>query len=84
MKLLSLLSIAFAGFAAANDPSLETITSKVFFDIEIEDTAGNVEPAGRIVMGLFGETVRDWNDCGCGIECVGAGFLLYVFLMFFV
>lgn len=39
------------------EPSLETITSKVFFDIEIEDTAGNVEPAGRIVMGLFGETV---------------------------
>ncbi len=31
---------------------LEKITSKVFFDIEID-----AKPAGRILMGLFGETV---------------------------
>ena len=31
---------------------LENITSKVFFDVQIGDA-----DAGRIVMGLFGETV---------------------------
>jgi peptidylprolyl isomerase len=31
---------------------LETITSKVFFDIEIDG-----KPSGRILMGLFGETI---------------------------
>jgi peptidylprolyl isomerase len=31
---------------------LEAITSKVFFDVEIGG-----QPAGRIIMGLFGETV---------------------------
>ena len=31
---------------------LEAVTSKVFFDITINDA-----PAGRIVMGLFGQTV---------------------------
>mmetsp|Transcript_37269 Transcript_37269/g.37953 ORF Transcript_37269/g.37953 Transcript_37269/m.37953 type:complete len:199 (-) Transcript_37269:110-706(-) len=35
-----------------NAADLETITSKVFFDVEIDGT-----PAGRITMGLFGETV---------------------------
>mmetsp|Transcript_4612 Transcript_4612/g.10004 ORF Transcript_4612/g.10004 Transcript_4612/m.10004 type:complete len:196 (+) Transcript_4612:19-606(+) len=32
--------------------NLESVTSKVFFDVEIGG-----QPAGRIVMGLFGETV---------------------------
>lgn len=32
--------------------NLEAVTSKVFFDVEIGG-----EPAGRVVMGLFGETV---------------------------
>lgn len=36
--------------ACAKD--LETVTSKVFFDIEIGG-----QPAGRVIMGLFGETV---------------------------
>ncbi|KAJ1399243.1 Bet v 7-like protein [Ochromonadaceae sp. CCMP2298] len=31
---------------------METVTSKVFFDVEMDG-----QPAGRIVMGLFGETV---------------------------
>ncbi len=32
--------------------NLESVTSKVFFDVEIGG-----QPAGRIIMGLFGETV---------------------------
>ena len=32
---------------------LEKITSKVYFDVEIEGSSGG----GRVVMGLFGETV---------------------------
>lgn len=43
---LSLLSFS----VLAND--LEEVTHKVFFDVTIND-----EPAGRIVMGLFGKTV---------------------------
>ncbi|MCC9601418.1 peptidylprolyl isomerase [Stieleria sp. JC731] len=37
---------------SAKDPGEATVTDKVYFDIEI-----NGEPAGRIVMGLFGDDV---------------------------
>ena len=45
---LTLLSYVVLTVAA----SVDTITKKVFFDIEIGD-----KPAGRIVFGLFGDTV---------------------------
>lgn len=45
---LSALLIASVAFGK----NLEAITSKVFFDVEIGG-----QPAGRVVMGLFGETV---------------------------
>ena len=45
-----LVAICLSTVVSAKD--LEAITSKVFFDIEI-----NGEAAGRVVMGLFGETV---------------------------
>eukprot|EP01032_Pedospumella_encystans_P017535 gene17535-19976_t len=45
---LSVLLIASVAFGK----SLEAVTSKVFFDVEIGG-----EAAGRVVMGLFGETV---------------------------
>ena len=38
--------------AVSADANVDTVTNKVFFDIEIDGTA-----AGRIVMGLFGDTV---------------------------
>merc|ERR1719183_1822731 len=41
--------VAFAGVDAKKEPK---ITNQVYFDIKIGD-----EPAGRIVMGLFGKTV---------------------------
>eukprot|EP00629_Pelagomonadales_sp_RCC1024_P006809 CAMPEP_0119295748 /NCGR_PEP_ID=MMETSP1329-20130426/50218_1 /TAXON_ID=114041 /ORGANISM="Genus nov. species nov., Strain RCC1024" /LENGTH=241 /DNA_ID=CAMNT_0007296667 /DNA_START=64 /DNA_END=790 /DNA_ORIENTATION=- len=41
---------AFLVLKSAGD--LETVTNKVYFDVEIDGA-----PAGRIVMGLFGETV---------------------------
>jgi peptidylprolyl isomerase len=41
-----------SGKAAANDPALEKITHKVFFDVEIKG-----QEAKRIVLGLFGDTV---------------------------
>lgn len=34
----------------SNDANLEEITHKVFFDVSIDN-----EPAGRVVMGLFGK-----------------------------
>ena len=48
--LLGLLA-ATATLTSASEP-LDKVTSKVFFDIEIDG-----EKAGRIVFGLFGETV---------------------------
>lgn len=45
-----ILALIFA--TAVIGKGLETVTSKVFFDVEIGG-----EPAGRVVMGLFGETV---------------------------
>jgi hypothetical protein len=45
-----LLLIVLVGVAAKG--SLETITNKVYFDVDIGE-----KEAGRIVIGLFGETV---------------------------
>lgn len=49
MKIFALLFACLMGVALAAEPA---VTSKVFFDIEI-----NGAPAGRIVFGLFGEVV---------------------------
>ena len=49
MKLLSILSTLVA---VALADTLDTVTTKVFFDIEV---AG--ESAGRVVFGMFGDTV---------------------------
>ena len=43
---------AFASSALAADDDLEVITSKVFFDMNIDGKS-----AGRITIGLFGKTV---------------------------
>ena len=52
MKLFALFSALMAITALADSSTLDTVTSKVFFDIEI-----NGLPVGRIVFGLFGNTV---------------------------
>ena len=55
MRLLSLtflIAMVFMGNAMADSPSEGKVTTKVFFDIEIDGNA-----AGRIVMGLFGDDV---------------------------
>ena len=49
MRVLALLS-AFIALASAD--TLDTVTQKVFFDITVDD-----EPIGRIVFGMFGNTV---------------------------
>ena len=48
LKLTALVSLVATVLAAP----LDTITSKVFFDVEIDG-----KPEGRIVFGLFGDTV---------------------------
>ena len=50
MKVFALLSAMFALVLA--DETLDKVTQKVFFDIDIDG-----EPQGRIVFGLFGDTV---------------------------
>ncbi len=49
MKYLLVGMLAAATVAAS---TIDTVTHKVYFDIEIDD-----KPAGRIVFGLFGDTV---------------------------
>jgi peptidylprolyl isomerase len=52
----ALLTYLFVPFVLSSDP--EKITNKVFFDIEIE---GSTE-GGRVIMGLFGDTVPKTAD----------------------
>ena len=51
MRIISVLSVLFSMAFASGEP-LDTVSEKVYFDITIDD-----EPAGRIVFGLFGNTV---------------------------
>eukprot|EP00347_Sterkiella_histriomuscorum_P011524 403372122 len=46
------LLLALTATLAAAQSTLDTVTHKVFFDVEIDN-----QPAGRIVFGLFGNTV---------------------------
>ena len=49
MKFIAFFAALFASTLAE---TIDTVTQKVFFDVEIDD-----QPAGRIVFGLFGNTV---------------------------
>ena len=54
-KIVALTVALIAGIALlvpSTTADLETITHKVYFDVEIDG-----ESVGRIVMGLFGDTV---------------------------
>lgn len=48
----AILAIVLVGFAWTGVAAEEKITNKVYFDVEMDG-----KPAGRIVMGLFGEEV---------------------------
>ena len=50
--LIALLLVSYSVDAKKKKGTLEKITSKVFFDIDVDG-----EPAGRITFGLFGETI---------------------------
>ena len=52
MRSYLLLGLLAATASIASGDTIDKVTNKVFFDIEIDG-----EKAGRIVMGLFGETV---------------------------
>ncbi|KAF8061127.1 CYP20-1 [Scenedesmus sp. PABB004] len=52
LALFALLIAAGSAQAAAKEKKKAAVTHKVYFDIEIDD-----KPAGRIVMGLFGDVV---------------------------
>lgn len=52
MNLLILLVVTICAIVAAVDPDSAKVTSKVFFDIEIDGKA-----SGRILFGLFGDVV---------------------------
>ena len=50
-------SLALAFLSAVSAAPLATVTSKVFFDVEIDG-----KPAGRLVFGLFGDVVPKTTD----------------------
>lgn len=52
LSALTLTAVSFANVASAKSPVDGEVTDKVFFDVTIGD-----EPAGRIVIGLFGKEV---------------------------
>lgn len=52
LALMSLIAVSTSQVASAQTAAEAEVTHQVFFDIEI-----NEEPAGRIVMGLFGKDV---------------------------
>ena len=51
MKFFSIIATLLASQALAGD-TLDKVTEKVFFDIDIDN-----KPEGRIVFGMFGDTV---------------------------
>ena len=51
---IAFLFAALAAALVAGKGDLEKITHKVFFDVEMDG-----EPAGRVVMGLFGGSCRE-------------------------
>ena len=57
--------VLFGSIVCAESPTTAKVTEKVFFDIEIGG-----EPAGRIVMGLFGDdvpkTVKNFSALSTG------------------
>ena len=53
MKIIALISCLLVALSLAKEEeTLDTVTEKVFFDITLDD-----EPVGRIVFGMFGNTV---------------------------
>lgn len=53
MQAVTLLVVVMIALVALKvQADLETVTHKCFFDVDIDN-----QPAGRIVIGLFGETV---------------------------
>ena len=52
MQFYLLIALVIACFNLALADDLEKVTHQVYFDVEIGGTA-----AGRIVMGLFGDTI---------------------------
>ena len=52
MRFISLLSVLFSVSIADAAATLDTVTEKVYFDISIDG-----QDSGRIVFGLFGNTV---------------------------
>lgn len=70
LMLVPALLLAFAPMTQAEPASKGKVTEKVFFDVEVDG-----EPAGRIVIGLFGDavpnTVKNFVALCTGEEGVG-------------
>ena len=67
------LSAAAVAAAAAKAPE---VTHKVFFDVEVKTSSGEVQQLGRVVMGLYGEvvpkTVENFRALCTGEKGVGS------------
>lgn len=75
MKIATIFSI-LASLLVAASAGLPTVTHKVYFEISVDG-----KPIGRMVFGLFGDTVPKTvaNFCGLATRGIGAGYRKSIF-----
>lgn len=77
MKFFGIFVFVLFYLSFANASKGPKVTEKVYFDVSIGG-----ERAGRIVIGLFGntvpKTVKNFKDLAVGVEVLRYGFIIFL------